>query len=55
MHINSLDRIDWKLNPMIFQEINNLYGPIDVDQCIPSISIPERLIVARNVVATFVE
>ena len=26
-----LDRTDWKLNPMIFQSINNLYGPIDMD------------------------
>ena len=26
-----LDRTDWKLNPVIFQEINNLYGPLDMD------------------------
>ena len=26
-----LDRTDWKLNPVIFQEINNLYGPLDID------------------------
>ena len=26
-----LDRTDWKLNPVIFQKINNLYGPLDMD------------------------
>ena len=26
-----LDRTDWKLNPVIFQEINNLYGPLVMD------------------------
>jgi len=26
-----LDRTDWNLNPMIFQSINHLYGPLDVD------------------------
>lgn len=26
-----LDRTDWKSNPMIFQEINNHYGPLDMD------------------------
>ena len=25
------DRTDWKLNPLIFQKINNHYGPLEVD------------------------
>ena len=26
-----LDRTDWKLNHVIFQEINSCYGPLDMD------------------------
>ena len=33
-----LDRTDWKLNPVIFQEINNLHGLLDIDLFVPRLS-----------------
>jgi len=33
-----LDKTDWKLNPMIFQKINNLYGPLDMDLFVSRLS-----------------